>query len=107
MLFVFVRRPERDGSPLSATDSVLLKYCSSRAHEASFTLLEIPHEPWQFTLMAVERGEREGSQSTVSKRFAALSFLSDHQRNADAANAYHTFWETVALVRLTSCFLWR
>lgn len=34
-----------DELPLSATDSVLLKYCSSTAHELSFSLLEIPHEP--------------------------------------------------------------
>lgn len=48
-------------SPLSATDNVLLKYCSSRAHELSFILLEIPHEPWQFTLMAVKIGQKQES----------------------------------------------
>lgn len=45
--------------PLSATDNVLLKYCSSTAHALSFTLLEIPHEPWQFTLMAVGKRRRQ------------------------------------------------
>lgn len=61
-------------SPLSATDNVLLKYCSSRVHELSFILLEIPHEPWQFTLMAVEKGEKKKSQSTVWKHMVLYMF---------------------------------
>ena len=50
-------RAQRDGRllPLSATDRVLLKYCSDSVQDVSFSLLEIPHDPWQFTLMAVER----------------------------------------------------
>ncbi|TNN42048.1 hypothetical protein EYF80_047795 [Liparis tanakae] len=38
--------------PLSATDTVLLKYCSSSAHAVSFSLLVTPQNPLQFTLMA-------------------------------------------------------
>lgn len=43
--------------PLSATDSVLLKYCSSTMQALSLTLLETPQEPWQLTLMAARREE--------------------------------------------------
>lgn len=47
--------------PLSATDRVLLKYCSSTIQALSLTLLETPQEPWQLTLMAVRRrGNRQG-----------------------------------------------
>lgn len=41
--------------PLSATESMLLTYCSSIIHEVSFILLEIPQEPTQFSLMAEDR----------------------------------------------------
>lgn len=40
--------------PLSARDSVLLKYCSSTVHAVSLILLDTPQDPTQLTLMAVE-----------------------------------------------------
>lgn len=55
--------------PLSATDNVLLKYCSSRTHEASFNLVEIPQEPWQFTLMATEREKKIRKHDSLRNTF--------------------------------------
>ncbi len=44
--------------PLSATDSVLLKFSSS-IHDASFSLDEMPHDPTQLTLMAVKGQKKQ------------------------------------------------
>ncbi len=50
--------------PLSATDSVLLKYFSSSIHDASFSLDEMPHDPTQLTLMAV-KGQKETKLNSI------------------------------------------
>ena len=39
-------------APLSATESVLLKYCSSTIQAVSLLLLVTPQKPWQFTLIS-------------------------------------------------------
>lgn len=41
--------------PLSARDSVVLKYCSSTVQAVSLILLDTPQNPTQLTLMAVNR----------------------------------------------------
>lgn len=38
--------------PLSATERVLLKYCSSTVQSVSPILLVTPQKPWQFTLIS-------------------------------------------------------
>ncbi len=63
--------------PLSATETVLLKYCSSTVHAVSFTLLVTPQKPLQFTLMAAEYQQRERAlevlaTETLSYAAAAL-----------------------------------
>lgn len=46
--------------PLSETEVVLLKYCSSTVHAVSLTLLVTPQKPLQFTLIAA--GENTKAQ---------------------------------------------
>lgn len=41
--------------PVSATETVLLKYCSSTVHSVSFDFVVTPQKPLQFTLMAAEK----------------------------------------------------
>lgn len=47
--------------PLSATESELLKYCSSSSQSVSFTLLVTPQDPWQFTLIAEQHKKKKKS----------------------------------------------
>lgn len=115
MFFLFVQRPERYGVTIDAFTAVTFVSDGQRAVEV--LLLQSPCGVVHFVgdptrALAVHLdgcGERRERKESIDRleRFAALLVLSDRQRNADTANAYHTFWETVALVHLTSCFLWR
>lgn len=50
---LFVWNPAaKSGIPLSATEMVLLKYCSSTFQDVSFTLFVTPQKPQQFILIA-------------------------------------------------------
>lgn len=41
--------------PVSATETVLLKYCSSTVHSVSFDFVVTPQNPLQFTLTAADK----------------------------------------------------
>lgn len=45
--------------PLSATEMVLLKYCSSTFHDVSFTLLVTPQKPQQLILIAANNKKKK------------------------------------------------
>lgn len=48
---------------MSATETVLLKYCSSTVHSGSFDLVVTPQKPLQFTLIAADKNRRFKSAS--------------------------------------------
>lgn len=62
-------------APLSATESVLLKYCSSTIQAVSLLLLVTPQKPWQFTLISAGIIHRTINFTTKEENLRSLECL--------------------------------